>query len=114
VLALAQVPGHTDPTHGADRATTGLGGATVAGTLERDVSLSTMPASGTVRIVTLEQAIADARAELDAYERTYGVPSDRLAEAFVDATGVLRETGQYVRWMSTLERWRSLTSRAAV
>jgi hypothetical protein len=70
--------------------------------------------SGTVRVVTLDQAIAEARAELDSYERTYGVPSDRLAEAFVDATGELRETGQYVRWMSTLERWRALTVRAAV
>jgi hypothetical protein len=91
-----------------------MGGATVDGTLERHGTVDRIPGSGTVRVVTLEQAIADARAELDAYERSYGVPSDRLAEAFVDATGALRETGQYVRWTSTLERWRSLTVRAAV
>ncbi len=85
------------------------------GTLERDATAGRRGSSGsgTVRIVTLEQAIAEARAELDGYERSYAVPSDRLAEAFVDATGVFRQTGQYLRWVATLERWQALTARAA-
>jgi hypothetical protein len=70
------------------------------------------PTSPNVRIVTLEEALVAARAELDEFERQYGVSSDRLAEAFTDEDGQLHETGQYVRWVDTLERWRDLKDRA--
>jgi hypothetical protein len=68
---------------------------------------------GHVRLVTVEQAVAEAREKLDDYERRYGVTSDRLREAFTDAAGRLRETGEYLQWVATLERWRELSARAA-
>jgi hypothetical protein len=69
--------------------------------------------AGHVRLVTVQQAIAEARTELDEYERRYGVTSDRLQEAFTDGSGRLRQTGEYLRWAGMLERWRELTARAA-
>ena len=71
------------------------------------------PETGHVRLVTVEQAIAEAREKLDDYERRYGVSSDRLGEAFTDAAGRLRETGEYLQWVATLERWRELSTRVA-
>jgi hypothetical protein len=63
-----------------------------------------------VRVVTLDQAIRDARAALDEYECRYGVVSDRLGEAFTDAAGRLHKTGAYLQWQTMLERWRQLTT----
>jgi hypothetical protein len=62
-----------------------------------------------VRVVTVEQAIRDARDVLDDYERRYGVASERLGDAFTDASGRIHETGAYLQWRATLERWRALT-----
>lgn len=69
--------------------------------------------AGHVRLVTVDQAIAEARVKLDDYEARYGVPSDRRHEAFVDGDGHLRETGEYLQWSATLERLEQLTTRAA-
>lgn len=63
-----------------------------------------------VRVVTLDQAIRDARTVLDDYECRYGVVSERLGEAFTDAAGRLHETGAYLQWKAMLERWRQLTT----
>ena len=65
--------------------------------------------SGNVRVVTVEDAIIEARWRLDEFEQRYGVTSDRLAEAFTDAAGQLIRTGAFLQWTATLERWRTLT-----
>ncbi len=65
---------------------------------------------GNVRVVTIDEAVRDARAALDEYERRYGVVSERRAEAFTDSAGRLHPTGAYLQWTSMLERWRQLTS----
>jgi hypothetical protein len=70
-------------------------------------------AAGHVRLVTLQQAVTEARARLDDYERRYGVTSDRLHEAFTDGAGRVRETGEYLQWVEMLGRWRELTTRTA-
>jgi hypothetical protein len=72
-----------------------------------------IPETGHVRLVTVEQAIAEARAKLDEYEQRYGVASEHLREAFTDASGRVRETGEYLQWVGMLERWRALTARPA-
>jgi hypothetical protein len=77
------------------------------------VSARPIPETGHVRLVTVEQAIAEARAKLDDYEQRYGVASERLREAFTDASGRFRETGEYLQWVCMLERWRALTARPA-
>jgi hypothetical protein len=69
--------------------------------------------TGHVRLVTVEQAVAEAREKLDDYERRYGVASERLGDAFTDASGRLRETGEYLQWLATFERWRQLSLRLA-
>jgi hypothetical protein len=69
--------------------------------------------SSTVRVVTIEQAVGDARNALDEFERRYGVASERLVEAFTDASGRVRKTGDYLRWLDTLERFRQLSARLA-
>jgi hypothetical protein len=69
--------------------------------------------TGHVRLVTVEQAIAEAREKLDDYERRYGVSSERLGDAFTDASGRLRETGEYLQWHATFERWCALSARTA-
>jgi hypothetical protein len=69
--------------------------------------------TGHVRLVTIEQALAEAREDLDDFERRYGVPSDRMEEAFTDAAGRLRETGDFLRWSDTLARWQQLAHRTA-
>lgn len=66
--------------------------------------------AGNVRVVTVEQAVRDARTVLDEYERRYGVTSERLAEAFTDAAGQLHETGAYLQWRTMLDRWRQLST----
>jgi hypothetical protein len=71
-----------------------------------------MPETGHVRLLTIEQAIDEARAKLDDYERRYGVVSDQLREAFTDDSGRVRETGEYLQWVAMFERWRQLTTRA--
>jgi hypothetical protein len=71
-----------------------------------------IPETGHVRLVTVEQAIVEARAKLDDYEQRYGVASERLREAFTDASGRVRETGEYLQWVAMLERWRALSGRA--
>jgi hypothetical protein len=72
-----------------------------------------IPKTGHVRLVTIAQAIEEARVKLDDYEQRYGVSSDRLREAFPDASGRVRETGEYLQWVTTLERWQQLTARVA-
>jgi hypothetical protein len=48
----------------------------------------------------------DVRVELDARERRYGVPSERLADAFRDAaTGELVESEDYRSWSHAYELW---------
>jgi hypothetical protein len=61
-----------------------------------------------VRVVTIDEAVTEARRRLDDFEQRYGVSSDRLAEAFTDATGELVETGAFLLWTATFERWRTL------
>ncbi|MFA9431773.1 hypothetical protein [Egicoccus sp. AB-alg2] len=68
---------------------------------------------GHVRVVTLDQAAAEARELLDDYERRYGLPSERRAEAFTDASGRLHQTGDYLLWSATWQRWCDLRSRLA-
>jgi hypothetical protein len=72
-----------------------------------------IPKTGHVRLVSIAQAIEEARAKLDDYEQRYGVSSDRLHEAFTDASGRVRETGEYLQWVTMLERWQQLTARVA-
>lgn len=67
-------------------------------------------ASSNVRVVTVEEAVAEARRRLDDFEQRYGVASERLAEAFTDASGRLVETGAYLQWTATYERWRQLSA----
>jgi hypothetical protein len=69
--------------------------------------------TGHVRLVTVEDAVVEARALLDDYEERYGVPSDRLRDAFRDANGRFRETGEYLQWVAVLERWQRLSRRLA-
>ena len=69
--------------------------------------------SSNVRVVTIDEAVTDARRRLDDFEHRYGVPSDRLAEAFTDATGELIETGAFLLWTATFERWRTLSGSPA-
>ncbi|WP_130648975.1 hypothetical protein [Egicoccus halophilus] len=66
---------------------------------------------GHVRVVTLDQAAAEARERLDEYESRYDLPSERRAEAFTDAQGHLHQTGDYLLWTDTWQRWRALTAR---
>jgi hypothetical protein len=73
----------------------------------------TVAGAGHVRLVTVEQAVDEARERLDDYERRYGVPSERLRDAFVDGDGRLRETGEYLQWLATLERWARLSRQLA-
>ena len=48
----------------------------------------------------------DVRAELDAWEQKYGVPSDRLLDAFRDpVTGELIETDDFHAWDQAYEFW---------
>jgi hypothetical protein len=72
-----------------------------------------IPATGHVRLVTVPQAIDEARAKLDDLEQRYGVSSERLREAFVDASGRVRETGEYLLWLALYDRWQELTARLA-
>jgi hypothetical protein len=69
--------------------------------------------SGHVRVVTLEQARSEARALLDDYEQRYGVSSERRHEAFTGADGTVQETGDYLLWTTTWERWQELTTQQA-
>jgi hypothetical protein len=64
--------------------------------------------SSNVRVVTIDEAVTEARRRLDDFEQRYGVSSDRLAEAFTDAAGELVETGAFLQWTATFERWRTL------
>lgn len=68
---------------------------------------------GHVRVVTLDQAAAEARALLDDFEARYGLPSVERARAFTGADGELQRTGDYLLWSATFERWRELTGRTA-
>ena len=61
-----------------------------------------------VRVVTIEEAITEARRRLDDFEQRYGVSSDRLAEAFTDPAGELVPTGAFLQWTATFERWHTL------
>jgi hypothetical protein len=72
-----------------------------------------IPATGHVRLVTVQQAIDEARAKLDDLEHRYGVSSERLRDAFVDASGRVRETGEYLLWLALYDRWQELTARVA-
>jgi hypothetical protein len=72
-------------------------------------SRSQSSTSSNVRVVTIEEAVAEARRRLDDFEQRYGVTSDRLAEAFTDATGQLVPTGAFLLWSATFERWRTLS-----
>ena len=53
----------------------------------------------------------DMRAELDAWEARYGVPSDRLADAFRDSTGSLAETDDFHAWSQTYNGWLRVVGR---
>ncbi len=66
-----------------------------------------------VRVVTIEEAITEARRRLDDFEQRYGVSSERLAEAFTDATGEVVRTGAFLQWAATFERWRTLSGQPA-
>jgi hypothetical protein len=55
---------------------------------------------------------ADIRAELDAWEAKYEVPSERLADAFRDSvTGELVETADFHEWSQAYDVWRRLDTR---
>ena len=47
--------------------------------------------------------VADLRAELDALERRYGVPSERRLEAFADTEPC--ESAELARWSALYEAW---------
>lgn len=49
-------------------------------------------------------ALDEIRAELDRFEAAYGVPSDRLGDAFV-VEGELRETADFRRWDFVYACW---------
>ena len=53
----------------------------------------------------------DVRAELDAWEARYGVPSDRLADAFMDSTGSLADTDDFHAWSQTYNGWLRVVGR---
>ena len=53
----------------------------------------------------------DVRAELDVWEGRYGVPSDRLVDAFRDSTGSLTETDDFHAWNQTYGAWLSVDGR---
>jgi hypothetical protein len=69
--------------------------------------------SSNVRVITIEEAVTEARRRLDDFEQRYGVSSDRLAEAFTDAAGELVPTGAFLQWAATFERWRTLSGSPA-
>ena len=46
------------------------------------------------------------RTRLSQFESRYGVPSERLADAFRDADGQLRETDDFLDWSQAYAAWR--------
>ena len=57
------------------------------------------------RVTRRRLSPADVRAELDAWEARYGVPSDRLADAFCDTAGRPVETDDFHAWSQTYDAW---------
>lgn len=53
-----------------------------------------------------DMGAAEVRARLDAFEREYGVPSSRLAEAFRDERGRLVESDEFHEWDELWTMWR--------
>ncbi len=63
------------------------------------------------RVTRRRLSPADVRAELDAWETRYGVPSARLADAFRDPTGNLVETDDFHAWSQTYDAWLRVSAR---
>lgn len=57
------------------------------------------------RVTRRRLSPADVRSELDVWEARYGVPSDRLADAFCDTAGRLVETDDFHAWSQTYDTW---------
>lgn len=51
------------------------------------------------------------RAELDRFEKRYGVPSERLADAFTDPDGRLEESDDFHAWGKAWASYQILTGR---
>lgn len=51
-----------------------------------------------IRHVPKAEWYPEAVARCEAFEAQYGVPSDRLADAFRDTAGVLHETADFAQW----------------
>jgi len=64
----------------------------------------------TVKIVVqpADEARAEVRAVLDAFETTYGVPSERLMEVFLGSDGRLEETEDFHAWDEAWAHWQIL------
>ncbi|QBI20770.1 hypothetical protein ER308_15160 [Egibacter rhizosphaerae] len=50
------------------------------------------------------------RGELDAFERRYGVPSERMVEVFRTTGGDLDETEDFHRWQQLHAAWQAETA----
>ncbi|HXW81454.1 MAG TPA: hypothetical protein VEJ84_18265 [Acidimicrobiales bacterium] len=63
------------------------------------------------QITRRQLTIADVRAELDTWERKYGVTSEQLAEAFRDPVkGGIVETDDFHSWIMAYETWLELNA----
>lgn len=59
-------------------------------------------------IVRVRNTEKDLRLELEGFQREFGVPSHRLADAFTD-DGRLEETPTFARWSTAFAAWKRLT-----
>jgi len=56
----------------------------------------------------------EVRARLDRFESRYGVPSERLADAFRDDGGELVETDDFAEWSMAWTIWRHIQAGSRV